>query len=273
MAINFAEKYSAKVDERFTNASVTQAAFNQDYDWDGVNTINVYSIATAPMGDYTMAGNSRYGVPDELGDTTQAMTLTQDRAFTFTIDRRNYDDTMMTKESGKSLRRQMDEVVIPEVDIYRISKLVAGAGTTSAPEVITEANAYSKFLDAVTTLLNNKAPLSGTFAFISTNFYKAIRLDGSFIKKGDIAQEMLVNGQVGMVESVPLIYVPTTYLPVGVEFVVSNRMAAVSAQKLNTYRVHEDPPGINGWLAEGRIYHDAFVLNNKASAIYVHKSA
>ena len=273
MAINFAEKYSSKVDERFTKASVTQAAFNQDYDWEGVSTVNVYSIATAPMTDYVMSGDNRYGTPDELGDTTQAMTLTQDRSFTYTIDRRNYDDTMMTKEAGKTLRRQMDEVVIPEVDIYRIGKLVAGAGTTSAPAAITAANAYSSLLDGVTTLLDNKAPLAGTFAFISTNFYKNIRLDGSFIQASDMAQNMLVTGQVGTVESVGLIYVPTAYLPAGVEFVITNRVAAVSAQKLATYRIHEDPPGISGWLAEGRIYHDAFVLNNKKMAIYVHKSA
>jgi hypothetical protein len=30
---------------------------------------------------------------------------------------------------------------------------------------------------------------------------------------------------------------------------------------------------INGWLVEGRLRYDAFVLNNKANAIYVHKIA
>lgn len=34
---------------------------------------------------------------------------------------------MMVMEAGKALRRQVDEVVIPEVDTYRISTLVAGA--------------------------------------------------------------------------------------------------------------------------------------------------
>jgi len=272
MAINYAEKYSGKVDERFTQASLTEGAFNADYDWEGVSTVNIYSIATAPMTDYTMTGDNRYGTPDELGDTTQSLTLSQDRSFTFTIDRRNYEDTMMVREAGSALRRQVDEVVIPELDAYRISKLVAGAGNTSAATAISSTNAYSSFLDGVTTVLDNKAPLAGTFAFISTDFYKYIRLDGSFIKSSDIAQNMLVTGQVGTVENIPLIFVPTSYLPSGVEFVITNRIAAVAPQKLAEYKTHDNPPGINGWLVEGRIYHDAFVLENKKNAIYVHKS-
>jgi len=273
MPQNYASKYSAKVDERFTQASLTEAAFNQDYDWDGVSTVNVYSVATSPLNDYTMTGQNRYGTADELGTNIQAMTLTQDKSFTFTIDRRNYTDQMMVTDAGRALRRQIDEVVIPTVDIYRISRLVAGAGTTSTPAPITNNNAYESFLTGVSTILDSKAPLAGTFSFISPNFFKRIRLDPGFIKQGDMSQNMLVTGAVGMVENVPLVFCPASYFPTGVEFVISNRIAAVGPVKLSDYKTHDNPPGVNGWLCEGRIYYDAFVLNNKANAIYVHKSA
>ena len=273
MAVNYAAKYSPVVDERFVRASLTNAAFNQDYDWEGVSTVNVYSVNTAPLNAYQMSGMQRYGVPDELGTSTQAMTLTQDMAFTFTIDRRNYTDQMMVTEAGRALRRQVDEEVIPTVDKYRIASLVAGAGNTSAATPITAANAYESFLDGVTAILGSKAPLAGTFAFIGQDFFKNIRLDPGFIKQGDLAQSMLINGQVGTVETIPLIFTPTGYLPAGVEFVISNRIAAVAPVKISEYITHENPPGISGWLAEGRIYYDAFVLNNKASAIYVHRSS
>ena len=271
--IDYASKYSPLVDERFSIASMTDQAFNQDYDFTGVATVNVYSVGTAPMNDYVMTGANRYGTPDELGATKQALTLTQDRSFTFTIDKRNYTDTQMVTESGKALNRQLTEVTIPEVDKYRISKLVAGAGTTTTVTAITNTNAYSSFLTGVATLLDNKVPMPGTFAFISTEFYKAIRLDGSFIKASDMAQNMLVTGQVGMVENVPLIYVPTAYLPTGISFLITNRIAAVAPQKIAEFKVNDTPQGISGWLAEGRIYHDAFVLGNKKKAIYAHKSA
>ena len=273
MAVNYAVKYSDKVDERFNLASLTQAAFNQDYDWSGVATVNVYSVGTAPLGNYAMTGAARYGTPDELGTSIQPMTLTQDKAFTFTIDRRNYEDQMMVTAAGAALRRQVDEVIIPHIDKYRISRLVAGAGTTSLAEVITEENAYSEFLTGITTLLDNKAPLAGTFAFISNTFYKYIRLDSSFIQASDKAQTMLATGQVGTVENIPLIYAPTTYFPPDVDFILTNRIAAVGPVKLTEYKTHDNPPGVNGWLVEGRIYFDAFVLNNKAPVIYVHKSA
>lgn len=272
MAINYASKYSNIVDEKFTKASFTQTAVNTNYDFNGVNTVNVYSIETKEMADYKMTGLARYGEPEELQDTVQTLTMTQDRAFTFTIDRRNYTDTMMVRESGRALSRQLEERTIPEVDTYRLGVIVANAGTTKTA-AITSDNAYSEFLTGVTTLLDNKAPLSGTFAFIGSNFYKQIRLDPSFIKASDMAQSMLVRGQVGTVEGIPVIHVPASYLPSGTEFVITNQIAVPSAQKIESYKIHDNPPGINGWLVEGRIYYDAWVLENKKPVIYVQKGA
>jgi len=60
--INFAKKYSNQVDERFRQESLTEPAFNRDYDFSGVNSISVYSVPTAPMNDYEMSGSNRYGM-------------------------------------------------------------------------------------------------------------------------------------------------------------------------------------------------------------------
>ena len=114
MAINYAEKYSSVVDERFRLGAQTTPAVNQDYDFVGVKTVHVYSIPTVAMGDYTRAGLSRYGTPTELQDATQELTLTQDRAFTFTIDKGNNEDQVFVKNAGVALSRQIDEVVIPK---------------------------------------------------------------------------------------------------------------------------------------------------------------
>lgn len=224
------------------------------------------------MADYTMTGSARYGTPAELQDTIQTLVLSQDRSFTFTIDRRNYEDTMMVKEAGRALARQLREVVIPEIDTYRLGKIAAGAGNTGTG-AITSGNAYTSFLKGVTTLLDAKAPLAGTFAFIGSNFYTQIRLDPAFIKASDTAQNMLVRGQVGAVEGIPLVLVPASYMPTGLEFVLTNRLAVPSAQKIADYKIHDNPPGINGWLVEGRIYYDAWVLKNKEDVIYAHSAS
>lgn len=272
MAVNYAAKYSDKVQERFVHASKTEMAVNTDVDFVGVDTVNLYTINTVALNDYKMTGTNRYGDPTELENTVQTLKMTQDKSFSFTIDRRNYTDTMMTMEAGKALRRQVDEVIIPTVDKYRLGKIVAGAGkTVTAP--ITNTNAYTSFIDAKTHLLDNAVPEAGLFAYVSSNFYKSIRTDDSFIKASDMAQDMLVRGQVGEVEGIPIIYVPGTYLPENVEFVITHKDATTAPQKLAEYKTHDNPPGINGWLVEGRIYYDAFVLDSKKPAIYVQKSA
>lgn len=269
MAINYASKYSTKIQERFTLASVTGRAINNDYDFVGVNSITIYSVPTVPMNDYVMSGDSRYGTPNELGNTTQTLTMGVDRSFTFTIDRRNYDETMMTLEAGKALSRQIDEVIIPEVDIYRIAKIAENAKTVATTPITSP---YEAFLDGQTQLFEDKVPATGRFAYVSPAFFKSIKLDESFIKPSDMAQDMLVKGVMGMVDGVPIIPVPTSYLPSGVDFIITHQIACVAPIKIQDYRTHDNPPGINGWLVEGRIYYDAFILDGKKMCIYVHKS-
>lgn len=273
MAINYAEKYAAQVDERFKLASVTTGAVNQNYDFTGVKTVQVYTIPTVAMNDYARTGANRYGTPTELEDTLQELTMDKDRSFSFTIDRGNYEDQMHVKEVGKALARQIDEVIVPEIDVYRLAKIAAGAGATSSATAITKDNAYEAFLDGINALTEAKAPMGGRIAYISPAFYKAIRLDDSFIKASDIAQDMLLTGQVGKIENVPLISVPSMYMPENTAFIITNPIACCAPIKLADYKVHDNPPGVNGWLVEGRVYYDAFVLNNKKGAIYKHVTA
>lgn len=275
MAMNLASKYSKKVDERFKLKSLTEAGINRDYDWSGVATVTVYSIPTVAMNDYTRTGKDRYGVAAELDNTKQDMTLSKDRSFTFTIDRGNYEETMMVMEAGKALARQIDEVVVPEIDAYRLSVMataaIAEGGTATA--AVTKDNAYSVFLDATSYFADNKVPVGKRIAWVTPEFYKFLKLDSSFIKASDIAQNMLINGQVGEVDGVKIILTPTTYLPANSSFLLAHPAATVAADKLEDYKTHDNPPGINGWLVEGRVIYDAFVLSQKTKALYLHKKA
>ena len=124
MTVNLAQKYSSKVDERFKLGSLTDSIINFDYDWTGVDTVKVYSIETSSLADYTKSGTQRYGTPAELSDTVQSLTLSQDKAFTFTIDKAYELGQEGVKSAGAALRRQLDEVVIPAIDIYRIFILI-----------------------------------------------------------------------------------------------------------------------------------------------------
>ncbi|MBQ7525303.1 MAG: N4-gp56 family major capsid protein [Abditibacteriota bacterium] len=282
---NYAEKYSSLVDERFTEAAKTNSLINNNYDFQGVNVVNIYTIGTKALSDYDMtAGLARFGSPAELDNSVQTLTLSQDKAFTFTVDARVAADTNGAVAAGECLSRELNEVVIPTVDKYRIQKLAAGAGNASTVTSvqITASNAFSAFLDGVNTLTNNSVPEGGRVALISPNFYKCILTDSSFIKSTDAAQGKLINGQVGTLAGIRTVLLPDSYMPTKsytvdtttttyrAEFLITHPSAMVSPVKLAEYRTHKDPPGLSGWLLEGRLYYDAFVLNNKKGAIYLH---
>lgn len=271
MAVNYAEKYASVIDEKFSEESRTDAAVNKDYDFTGVNKVNVYSIPAVPLQDYDMeAESNRYGTPKELGSDIQTLELTQDKSFTFTIDRRNNTDTQMQISAASALARQIREVIAPTVDKYRLEKLAENALTDNIKEeTLTSETAYAAFLDASMKLFDSHVPSEGRIAFVSPAFYKVLKLDKSFTGTGDKVQEIAIKGAVEMIDKTSIIVVPTDYLPENVNFIITHFSAMVSPIKIADYKQHENPQGINGWLVEGRIYYDAFVLNNKKSAIYV----
>ena len=271
MAVNYAAKYSQQVDERFKLGALTSSLVNYAFEWLGVSTVKVYSMPTAVMGDYTTEGASRYGTPEELGNEVQEMTLAKDRAFTFTIDKKSEDDTMGTMEAGAALRRQIDEVVIPEIDTYRIAKLVAGAdaGNIVKDTAVTKANAYEKFLAVQEILDNKKVPTGGRICICTPGYYNMLKLDEAFTKKGDMATQIAINGLVGEVDGVYFVKAPKSYFPEKVHFIITNPIVMPSPIKLAEYKIHDDAPGISGYLVEGRVRYDAFVLNKKKDAIGV----
>jgi N4-gp56 family major capsid protein len=269
--VNYASKFSPLVDEAFTMASLTNGLFNNNYSFEGVSSVNVYSIPTAALNNYSTTGSGRYGTPSELTNEVQTLTMSQDKSFTFTIDRKSEQDTMGVMEAAKALAREIREVVIPTLDTYRITTI---AGAAPSGHVITNAvtasNAYSEFLDAQEKLDEAKAPTGGRVALVTPKYYNLIKKDDSFTKRGDEATQISLNGYVGTIDGVPVVKVPSSYFPANTDFIITNAIAAIAPVKLQDYKIHVDPPGINGFLVEGRIRHDCFVLNKKKNAIVVH---
>lgn len=267
MAVNLATKYSNKVDEAVTLASITSTSVNNDYDFVGARTVKVKSFSTAPMNDYTASGSNRYGTPSELNDADQELTLSKRRAFTFTIDKTNaVDSPEGVRDAAKALRRQIDQVVVPEIDTYRISKMALGAGKKDYT-TLTTTNAYTLFLAANQAIDEAKYPTMGRVAYLAPDFYNAIKQDSNFVKACDIAQNLLISGQVGEIDGVAIIKAPTSMMTAGLYFVITRKEATTAPIKLAEYKIHQDPPGIAGNLVEGLVYYDAFVLNQQKNAI------
>lgn len=274
MAINYAEKFSPRVDEKFTQEALTNATVNQDYDFIGVETVKVFSVDTVAMNDYSLTGSTRYGTAAELQNSVQELKLTKDRSFTFTIDRKSADDTMGAMAAATALSRQLTQVVIPEVDKYRLGVIAAKANSEHIKTgAITKTNAYEAVLDARSALADSLVPSGGLVLHISSEFYKHIKLDPAFVKNSELGQQIVLTGQVGAIDGVPVVLTPKSYLPENVAFILAHPTATVAPIKLAEFKIHENPPGISGFLVEGRFRYDAFVLKNKEKALYVHKTA
>jgi hypothetical protein len=279
--VNYASKYAGVVDERFTLGSLTQSLVNNNFDWLGVKTVKVFSRNLATLNDYKLTGSNRYGDPGELGNAEQEMSVTQDKAFTYTIDAASEQDTNGTMEAAATLAENIDNLVIPAMDAYRIAAIVAGApteGTISKvshiiTKVVTSSNAYEEFLALQEILDDDKAPQGGRIAVVTPAYLNKIKLDDHFTKWGDMATTIAINGIVGDIDGVPAIKVPTSYMPANVDFFITNPIATPSPVKLQEFKINYDAPGISGALVEARVRYDAFVLDKKADAIAVHKSA
>ena len=272
--INLASKYSEKVDERFSRQSQAMLALNNDYKFTGVKTVNVYSIPVVAMNDYTRSGSNRYGTPDDLVRNVQTLTVNKDRAYTFIIDKGDKIQSQMVMDAGKALSRQIKEVWVPEFDTYVFKTLAAKAtergnyGTTA----ITKSNAYEMFLKGMEALGNKNVPDEGRVCFCSYAFANFLKQDSSFMKYGDASQQMLVRGVIGEVDGCKIVKVPASRLPNGAAFLITHPIAATAPKQLEEYKIHDNPPGVSGWLVEGRVIYDCFVLNEKADAIYYHGS-
>lgn len=271
---NLAAKYAKAVDERFSRESQAMMALNNDYEFSGVDTVKVFSIPTVPMTDYKRAGANRYGTPDDLTRNVQTLTVNRDRCFTFIIDKGDKIQSQMVSDAGKSLSRQIREVCVPEFDSYVFKKLAGIASDRGAvrTDAITKANAYEMFLNGQEWLGNKNVPDKGRVCFCSYKYANLLKQDSAFMKYGNATQEMLIRGIIGEVDGTKIVKVASSRLPAGAAFLMTHPMASCAPKQLEDYKIHDNPPGISGWLVEGRLIYDCFTLNEKADAVYYHGS-
>lgn len=274
MGKNLAIQYSPVVDERFTRESQATLVLNNSYEFTGVDTVKVYSIPIVGMTNYSRTGSNRYGTPSDLTRNVQTLRVTRDRAFTFIIDKGDKIQSQMVSDAGKALARQLKEVVEPEYEAYVYSTMAAAAtahgnySTTAA----SKSNAYELLLAGNESLGDHNVPDQGRVALCSYRFANFLKQDSAFMKYSNQSQEMLIKGVIGEVDGTKIVKVPSSRLPAGAAFILAHPSATTAPKQLADYRIHDDPPGISGWLVEGRFIYDAFVLNEKADAVYYHGS-
>lgn len=273
MAIELVTKYLPYVDELFTTESKKSMLTNQELSWTGAHTIKVYKVNTASMTDYGRSGAaegnwSRYGTVQGLDATTEEFTLKKDRSFTFVIDKLDTDETSGQLAAASALARQVREVVIPEVDTYVYGVMAAKAGIKPEAVALTAENIYTEIIKANTAMDNAEVPETGRVLMVTPDVYVLMKQCKDIVMETNIGNDMRLKGVIANLDGAVVVKIPANRLPAGFGFMLAHPCATVAPTKLESYKTHEDPPGISGTLVEGRICYDAFVLEKKAKAIY-----
>ena len=273
MAIELVTKFLPLVDELFASESKASLLTNTDFTWDGASTVKVYKAGTSGMNDYGRSGPatgnwSRFGAIAGLDATTEDMTLTRDRSFTFAIDKLDEDETAQQLSAATALARQLRQVVVPEVDAWVYAKMCTGAGQKPAAVTLTASNLYGEIIKGTNSLDNAEAPDTGRVLLVTPDTYLLMKQSKDIVLECDMGADMRLRGVIGNLDGMAVIRVPAGRLPAKFGFMIAHPVATVAPTKLADYRTHKDPPGISGSLVEGRISYDAFVLANKANAIY-----
>jgi len=269
MTINLAtQQFQKKVADKFYLESVIAGRTSKEFSWDGVKSINVWTIVSQEPGDYTRSGTSRYGTPTDVEDTVQTMEITQDKSVSMVVDKGDNRQQMIIKNAGKVLAVELREKFVPMVDKYALSKWNTGRGqytvksaTLSTDNIVTEIGKH------VTALGNKNVPVGDCVCYIGYTNYALLLGSKEFINIWNLGDKAVGKGKVGEVRGLTIVAIPDAYLPNGVNFLTVCKNSVLLPFQIKDTKVHEDAPGISGALMEIRYLYDAFVLKAKEDGV------
>lgn len=258
-------------------------------EFSGVNEIKVLKVSTTGLGTYSTST----GYPK--GDVTAAwetLTLAQSRGKEISVDRID-DEATLGKTFGTVTGNFMRDWVIPELDAYRFAKYASASGISvvGTPAVLTKTDILAAIDEAVRQMDADEVPAAGRKLFINSNLKPALNASLTRMFGSDGSVNTVLSGYNDM----PISFVPASrfYTQVtlndgsstwgyaktattgrDINFMIVFPEAVVQVPKFVIPKVFD--PDTNqskdAWLYQFRLYHDAFVYDNKVKGIYVHKS-
>lgn len=225
-------------------------------------------------------------------------TFTQDRGRSFQIDAMDNEETAMVafaSLSGEFIRTQ----VAPELDAYRFSTYASKAGN-SVEETLTKDNVITTIDTAIGALDDAEVPEVDRVLFVSVGTYNLMKNSTELSKRFDVqAGNSNVDRRIETFDSMRVVKVPSTRFKTAyvfrdgktsgqeeggfipdinaktINFMLVSKSAVVQIVKLALPRVFspEVNQDANAWKFDYRLYHDAWVLDNKKNGIYVSVAA
>ena len=290
--IALAEKFLPLLEEVYKRGSLTSFldTANNRVQWTGADTVNLFKLSAVGLANYSR--NAGY-VPGDTDGSWQPYQLTQDRGRSFSVDAMDDEETlgmMMGNLLGEFERLN----VVPELDAYRFAKWAGTTGIDGATATIAANADVAALIDtAEASMDDNEVPYEGRILFVNPTIYS--QLKGN-IERRIINSEDNINTNVEFYDDMRIVRVPTarfntavtinapttssgvggfTAGGVGINFMIVHPSAIMQVVKHNPIRIFS--PAVNqeadAYKLNYRLYHDTFVISEKAKGIYVHKKA
>jgi len=288
-SIELAKIYRPILDEIYKFESVTEG-MDTGVQPDFTNTpeIKYLQVSSSGLGKY----DRNTGYPKgSVNAVWKTFTMTQERGQTLNVDRMDDEETL-NMTFGAVMGEFMRTQVVPEIDAYRFAKYAGTPGIQqpSTPVALTSANILAAINEAVRALDAAEVTREGRIIFLNSDLQPALweALNRTW------SNETGVNTQVYVYNNMAIVLVPPTrfntsitmntgagdvwgYTPDGdnIQFMLVQPNAVVQVQKLLLPKIFDPDENqeMDSWKFQFRLYHDAFVYENKVKGIYTYPNA
>ena len=291
-AITTITKYLPLLDQVYAVASVSaildtpNALVRETAD---AKTVLIAQTSMSGLGDYSRADGF---VSGDLTLTWKPYTFEYDRGRTFQIDAMDDMETMglaFGSLAGEFVRVK----VTPEIDAIRFAKYATNAGTTVAA-TLTNKTTVSAIATAEVDMEEKEVSLANCVLFMTPTVYGYVKDDTEHFQRTLVPSEN-PNRNFGSFDEMPIAKVPQSrfYTAVNtlsgkdgeaaggfakaegakdINFMIIDRASVVQLVKHGKIRVFDPDTNqsADAYKVDYRIYHDAWVLDNKKNGIYCH---
>ena len=291
-AITTITKYLPLLDQVYAYASVSSildtpnALVRETAD---AKTVLIAQTSMSGLGDYSRADGF---VSGDLTLTWKPYTFEYDRGRTFQIDAMDDMETMglaFGSLAGEFVRVK----VTPEIDAIRFAKYATNAGTTVSA-TLTNKTTVSAIATAEVDMEEKEVTLANCVLFMTPTVYGYVKDDTEHFQRTLVPSEN-PNRNFGAFDEMPIAKVPQSRFYTAVDtlsgkdeqaaggyakadgakdinFMIIDRASVIQLIKHGKIRVFDPDTNqsADAYKVDYRIYHDAWVLDNKKNGIYCH---
>lgn len=251
------------------------------YKWTGAGTIEVVSTPDGVLSNYNENSTASVSV-GLVGNNLQSLTLAYNKAMFERIQQTLIQDTPVANFAAKWAKQQINDVFIPNHDVYSLNKVALGRDAANDVEVtLSNGNlpttGLSKlFGKAFLNIRANGADASQTVAWVADSFANELADQITFTGSDAGYNQAKNSAFLGKHKGVMCVAVPDDYFTdLGTKqvfVIMADKRAIVNVtpkMRPEDYKVVTELSGFSGVEVQLRDRADTFVLNQKTGVISV----